>query len=128
MEKKILMIDDDQDLTRSFQVLLESQNYTVYIANDGQAGMQRLRNERPDLLILDVMMGTNLEGYDLLHLIKKEPALIHIPIILLTGMIDAMGVNLISAVEDEEMFPNVVFRDKPIEPSELLELVAKMMK
>jgi CheY-like chemotaxis protein len=128
MMKKILIIDDDQDLVRSFQVLLEGNNYEAITAGDGKSGLEKLRAEKPALLILDVMMGSNLEGYNLLHLIKNEPNISQIPIILLTGMIDALGVNLISAVEDEELFSKVVFRDKPIEPAALLELIADLLK
>ncbi len=74
------------------------------------------------------MMDTNLEGYNLLHLIKKEPEYKEMPIILLTGMVDQLGVNLYSAVEDEKMLPNVRFQDKPIDPLLLVELIEDMLK
>ncbi|MFA4851395.1 MAG: response regulator [Bacteroidales bacterium] len=128
MKKKILLIDDDEDLLRSFQVTLESKGYDVIAAYDGKEGFTKLKNEKPDLLVLDVMMDTNLEGYNLLHIIKKEPEYRKMPIILLTGMVDQLGVNLYSGVEDEKMLPNVRFQDKPIDPLILVELIEDMLK
>lgn len=128
MKKKILLVDDDEDLLRSFQVTLESKGYDVITVNDGKEGFAKLKNEKPDLLVLDVMMNTNLEGYNLLHTIKKEPEYKKMPIILLTGMVDQLGVNLYSGVEDEKMLPNVRFQDKPIDPLLLVELIEEMLK
>jgi two-component system alkaline phosphatase synthesis response regulator PhoP len=128
MNKKILLIDDDEDLLRSFQVTLESHNYDVITCTDSEKGFVMLKNDKPDLLVLDVMMNTNLEGYNLLHVIKSYPEFKKMPIILLTGMKDLMGVNLFSAVEDESIFPNVRFQDKPINPLFLMELIGDMLK
>ncbi|MFA6923269.1 MAG: response regulator [Bacteroidales bacterium] len=128
MQKKILIIDDDHDLVRSFQVMLENNDYYVITASNSKEGFEKLKNEKPDLLILDVMMNTNLEGYNMLHTIKKEPDMKDLPIILLTGMLDTMGVNLVSGVDDEKMFPNVTFHDKPIYPAVLLELIKGLIR
>jgi CheY-like chemotaxis protein len=128
MKNKILLIDDDEDLLRSFQVMLESKGFDVITSSDGKDGYTKLKNEKPDLLVLDVMMNTDLEGYNLLHVIKQEPAYKKIPIILLTGMIDKLGVNLISAVEDEKMLPNVHFQDKPIDPQVLVKMIQDLLK
>lgn len=128
MKNKILLIDDDEDLLRSFQVMIESKGFDVITASDGKDGYTKLKNEKPDLLVLDVMMNTDLEGYNLLHVIKQEPAYKKLPIILLTGMIDRLGVNLISGVEDEEMLPNVHFQDKPIDPQVLVKMIQDLLK
>lgn len=127
MKNKILLIDDDEDLLRSFQVMIESKGFDVITASDGKEGYTKFKNENPDLLVLDVMMNTDLEGYNLLHEIKKEPAYKKIPIILLTGMIDKLGVNLISGVEDETMLPNVHFQDKPIDTQLLVKMIQDLL-
>jgi len=80
------------------------------------------------LVVLDVMMNTNLEGYNLLHVIKNDPEYKKMPIILLTGMRDQLEVNLFSAVEDESLFPNVRFQDKPINLHLLVEMIGDMLK
>ena len=128
MSKKILLIDDDQDLLRAYQVTLKSQGYSVISADNGSTGYDLLCQEQPDLLVLDVMMNTELEGYNLLHKIKGDPVWRNLPVILLTGMSNQLGVNLISGVEDDERLPNVVFQDKPIDPAKLISLVDDLLK
>lgn len=127
MKRKILMIDDDQDFLRSNQVNLETNGYEVISAPNGHDGFERLQNEKPDLVILDVMMDTNLEGYNLLHRIKQDAGHKSLPIIMLTGMVDQMGVNLYSAVEDAAIFPHVRFQDKPVDPMYLLDLIEELL-
>jgi two-component system, OmpR family, alkaline phosphatase synthesis response regulator PhoP len=127
MKKKILLIDDDEDLLRSFQVILESNGYEVITAIDGKTGYSVLKDQNPDLLVLDVMMRSNLEGYNLLHTIKSDHEYKEKPIILLTGMLDQLGVNLNPGVEDESMFPNVRFQDKPVDPNVLIQMIRDML-
>ena len=126
--KKIILIDDDQDLLRSFQVALENQGFSISTAENSKKGFELLQEENPDLLVLDVMMDTDLEGYNLLHKIKKDPRYRELPVILLTGMSDQLGVNLYSGVDDEKMFPNVHFQDKPVDPIRLGIMIQKMLE
>jgi len=79
-------------------------------------------------LVLDVMMNSNIEGYDLLNVIKKDPDNGKMPGIILTGMRDQLGISLISDEEDETVFPNVRFEDKPINPHLLVEIIRDMLK
>jgi len=127
MRKKILIIDDDEDLLRSFQVILENCGFDVTTCNEGKNGLLLLKNDKPDLLVLDVMMSTKLEGYEMLCLIKHEPEYREMPVILHTGMRDQIGTSLLSALEDEQLFPNVILQDKPIEPRKLVELIREML-
>lgn len=128
MKKKILMIDDDEDLLRSFQVILENCGFDVTTCNEGKNGLLLLKNDKPDLLVLDVMMSTKLEGYEMLCLIKHEPEYREMPVILHTGMRDQIGTSLLTALEDEQLFPNVILQDKPIEPRKLVELIRDMLQ
>lgn len=122
------MVDDDTDILRSFQVILESKGFEVLTALDGISGYEKLEKEKPDLLILDIMMNTNLEGYNLLHHIKQNQNFRNLPIIIMTGMRDQMGVNLYSAVDDNDLFPNVKFQEKPVDPDELAEMINQMLE
>jgi CheY-like chemotaxis protein len=128
MKRKVLLIDDDQDLLRSFHINLEIIGYEVTTATDSEEGLKSLKNDRPDIIILDVMMNTNLEGYNFLHKIKEDSEYKTIPVLLLTGMADQIGVNLYSAVEDVKALPNVRFQDKPIPPIKLVEIIEDMIK
>jgi CheY-like chemotaxis protein len=127
MRHKIYLIDDDEDLLRSFQVILESKGYDVITSSDSRDCYEKLQSEKPDLLVLDVMMRTEFEGYELLQKLKSDPAYRNLPVILLTGMRDQIGIDLISVVEDETLFPRVNYQDKPVYSHELLSLIEKML-
>ncbi|MFC2111355.1 PleD family two-component system response regulator [Bacteroidota bacterium] len=118
-KKRILIIDDDVDLLSSLQVILEDGNFEVYTSSTKKDGFALLKSVKPDLLIQDIMMESDLEGYGILNTLKSDPEFRKLPIIMLTGIAEAMEVNFRSAIEDTEMFPNVVFLDKPVEPDVL---------
>jgi len=128
MKKKIFLIDDDEDLLRSFQVILESKGFDVLTSSDGTDCFLILKNHSPDLLVLDVMMKTDFEGYYLLQEIKKDPQYRKMPVILLTGMKDHIGVDFFSSVEDKSLFPNVRYQDKPIYSHLLVEMIEEMLE
>ncbi|MBT3241895.1 MAG: response regulator [Bacteroidetes bacterium] len=128
MDKTILLIDDDQDLIDAFQIAIESQGYNTESANNGSDGYLKIKSHNPDLVILDVMMDNDLEGYNLLHKIKEDQIYHNLPIIQLTGMVDQLGVNLRSAVEEQDELPNVYFENKPIDPLRLIELIKELLE
>lgn len=83
--KKILLVDDDVDFCEAAKLLLESRTYEVVVAYDGKEGLEKVRVERPDLVILDVMMP-EMNGYDVCVVLKSDPELKKIPVILLTAV------------------------------------------
>ena len=125
--RDILIIDDDKDLTRSLQAILEEHQYNVDFANDVETGMEKLNTRKPDLLILDVMMASDLEGHKLAHTIKGDPKNKDRPILVITGMMDTMGVNIRDAFEDIDDLPHVLMLDKPFETEELLSTLEQLM-
>ena len=122
--KKILIIDDDKVLTKSIQAILEEYQYFVDVANDTETGMEKFNSRKPDLLILDVMMATDLEGHKLAHTIKSDPNNKNLPILMITGMMDAIGVNIRDGFEGID---NLKMLDKPFETEELLQTVKDMI-
>ena len=125
--RDILIIDDDRDLTRSLKALLEDHHYHVDTANDAASGMGKFNNFKPDLLILDVMMDSDMEGHKLAHAIKQDPENKEVPILIITGMLDTMGVNIRDAFEGIDDLPYVTMLDKPFEREELLSNVRELM-
>jgi DNA-binding response OmpR family regulator len=125
--KNILIIDDDVVLTRSLQAILEEHQYKVDVANDTKTGMEKFNSSKPDLLILDVMMASDLEGHRLAHTLKSDPANKELPILVITGMKDAIGVNIRTAFEGIEELPNLTMMDKPFETEELISRVKEMI-
>lgn len=124
---RILIIDDDQDLTSALQTVLETNQYSVRVANNPDEGMEKLNAEKPDLIILDVMMNTWQDGFDMARNLKKDDQFKAIPILMLTGVEDKTGLEFKSEAGDEEWLPVEAFLDKPVEPATLLGEVKKLL-
>ena len=83
-KKRILIVDDEPDLIETIQVSLELEDHECIVAFDGFRGLDRARNEKPDLIILDVMLP-GMNGYKVCRLLKFDVKYKHIPIIMLTA-------------------------------------------
>jgi DNA-binding response OmpR family regulator len=128
MEKaKILIVDDDLDLANAMQAILESQDYTVVTASDKAGGMELVRTEKPDLLILDVIMSTWSDGFDMARELKSQSELKDVPILMLTGVRDKTGIDFKSSAGDPTWLPVEGFLDKPVESETLLAEVEKIL-
>ena len=124
---KILIVDDDLDFTKALQVILESEQYTVVTAVDRTEGMEKIRIEEPDLLILDVMMSTWQDGFEMARELKKGIEFKDIPILMLTGVKERSGIEFKSTAGDSTWCPVDGFLDKPIEPDILLAEIKKLL-
>jgi len=83
-KRKILVIDDEIELVKAIQIRLEHAGFEVLVAYDGQEGLNRAQKEKPDLIILDLMLP-KMEGYKVCGLLKVDARYNKIPIILLTA-------------------------------------------
>jgi CheY-like chemotaxis protein len=126
-DKKILIVDDDIDLTSALQTLLESQNYDVSTAANKEEGMEKLKADRPDLAILDVMMEAWQDGFELAREIKADPEYKDLPILMLTGVEEKTGLDFKSEAGDDEWLPVNGFLNKPVEPQVLLAEIKKFI-
>ncbi len=84
--KKILIVDDDIDVITIIETILKKEGYTVISANDKVEGMKKIKEEKPDLAILDVMMTTHYEGFELAKEITDDPELQKIPVLMQTSI------------------------------------------
>lgn len=84
--KKIVIVDDDIDVITIIQTILKNEGYKVIAANDKREGIKKIREEKPDLAILDVMMTTHYEGFELAKEIKDDPILRNIPVLMQTSI------------------------------------------
>jgi len=124
---KILVVDDDQDIRDSLQSILEGQQYTVVTAADRTEGMERINTEKPDLVILDVMMSTWQDGFEMARELKNDPQFKNMPILMLTGVKDKTGIDFKSTAGDPTWCPVDGFLEKPVGPDILLPEVAKLL-
>ncbi len=122
MPKKILVIDDDVDLIEVLRLMLEKNGYLVIDAQNGTRGYQLVEKERPDLIILDVMMATWDEGFEVVQKIRNNPKLAATPIIMLTAVSQQMGIRY---AKDKETLPVEEFIEKPVMPGTLLNIIKK---
>jgi CheY-like chemotaxis protein len=123
-KKCILIVDDDDEYVESNKELLEVSGYEVLTAHNGKDGLDLAKKEKPDLMILDVMMATNTEGFEVARKIPRSPELKNMQILLVTGVRQEM--NLPFKVEpDNTWLPVDKVFEKPIEPQKLLDEIKK---
>jgi CheY-like chemotaxis protein len=125
---RILIIDDDPDITEAMTVVLENKGYEVDSAADSSIGMERLQAKRPDLIILDVMMRTKQEGFELSRQLKSSADYKDIPILMLTAVKDKTGLDFKSTAGDDAWLPVEEFLDKPVKPDVLLDKVGSLIQ
>jgi CheY-like chemotaxis protein len=124
----ILIIDDDPDITEAMTVVLENKGYEVRSAQDSSEAMERLREVRPDVIILDVMMRTSQEGFELSRQLKSSADYREIPILMLTAVKEKTGLDFKSTAGDDAWLPVQGFLDKPVRPDVLLEKVEGLLR
>ena len=125
VEARILLIDDDPDFVEATHTVLESVPYEVIVAYDGDEGLAKVQEERPDLILLDIIMPTK-DGFHVCEKLKSDPELWHIPIIMLTSLSQRLGDTAYS-VHDGMMLEADDFIDKPVRPAELLARIARLL-
>ncbi len=87
MKQQILVVDDDKEVVRLMRAYLEQAGYGVLVAYDGETAVYTLRSEKPDLLLLDLMLPDR-DGHDITRLVRADATLAHIPIIMLTARVE----------------------------------------
>lgn len=120
---KILIIDDDPDIVLAVRMCLEDAGHEVDSARNGEEGLRKLPDIRPDLIILDVMMDSTTEGFQVaLKLRSPDPGspfadFRHTPIVVLSALHSTTDMRF---GPDEDYLPIDAFVDKPIKPEELV--------
>jgi len=122
---KILVVDDDPDFVEATRMVLEPAGYEVITAADGDEGLERSRSENPDLVILDVIMSTVLDGLSMSQRMGEDPEQAAIPILMVTSIANS---------DYRELFPTDEyvhiddFVSKPIAPEDLLQRVSRLLR
>lgn len=124
--KIILIVDDDPDFVESNRDLLEAYGYTVHAAHNGVDGLELARQVRPDVMILDVMMATTTEGFEVARKIPETPELKGLRVLLVTGV--TKDLHLPFGFEpDATWLPVDRVLEKPIAPTRLLNEIQKVL-
>jgi DNA-binding response OmpR family regulator len=125
----ILLVDDDPDIRDSLRIVLEKEGYTVRTASNGTQAREELEKQRPDLLILDIMMATDTEGFDLAFDLRELPEYEGMPIVLLTSFLDKVredGPDQFQHILGEEWPAKWLF-EKPVDTKRLLKKISGIL-
>lgn len=126
-KQRILIIDDDADLCDSLKVIFENAGYALQSAGSRAEGMEKIRAEHPDLVILDVMMETWQDGFEMSRELKNDPELKSTPILMMTSIEEKTGIEFQSTAGDPVWLPVDGFLDKPTPPDQLLAEVKRLL-
>jgi DNA-binding response OmpR family regulator len=147
MAKKILIVDDDDSTRKFLSAALEENGYVPLTAENGRVGMEKIENENPDLVILDVMMPKK-TGFVLIKQLRRDEKYKDLPVIMLTGVaevledLDAESVDTherpydqlrevmrknIKQMRDEGLLKPDMFIDKPIDPELVISKIQSLI-
>jgi CheY-like chemotaxis protein len=131
---KILVVDDDPDLREVLRIVLVDKGYSVVLAENGPKGLEIADRERPDLLLLDVMMPEGTEGFHVVWKLRNlsDPYFQGVPIIILTAIHQQTALRFYpdsgdGTYEAGEFLPVQGFVDKPIEPQVLVKEIERVL-
>lgn len=121
MNERILVVDDDREIVRLIRSYLEKSNYRVLVAYDGETALHILRRERPDLMLLDLMLPER-DGWDVTRIVRSDTGLAALPIIMLTARVEDLDriVGLELGADD--------YVTKPFNPREVVARVRAVLR
>jgi CheY-like chemotaxis protein len=131
---KILIVDDDRDLVAVMRMVLQKQGYRVVDAPGPAEGLGAVEAERPDLILLDVMMPNATEGFHFVWTLRQKPGAYYreVPIVILSAIHSKTDLRFYPDSSDGsyragEYLPVQEFLDKPVDPTDLLSVVARRL-
>lgn len=127
MSHKILVVEDDIDVIESRRIVLEHNNYEVVTATNIKVAEELLEKENISLIILDVMMEHDTDGFVFAQFVKSDERFKHIPIILATAVNQRTKFKF-DIREDEYFLPVEKFMEKPIDPDDLIVTIRGLLK
>jgi len=121
MAKKILAVDDERHIVRLVQINLQKEGYDVTTASNGREALEKVAENKPDLIVMDVMMP-EMDGFEALKRLKENPETAEVPVIMLTAK-----------AQDADVFRGWqsgadLYLTKPFNPSELLTFVKRLLQ
>jgi two-component system alkaline phosphatase synthesis response regulator PhoP len=121
-KKTVMLVDDDADFVAMNRAVLEANGYGVSAAYSGAECLEKVRARRPDLIVLDVMMATRSEGFNVSRDLRNSAFTRNIPILMVTSVNETVPFKF---EPDETWLPVDSFIEKPVDPQRLLEEVRK---
>ena len=129
MGKKVLIVDDDADIRTFASSVIENSGYTPEIAVNGEEAIEKIRKDKPDLIILDVLMPKE-SGIKMYREVKTDPKLSDIPVIILSGIAQrtfTRSQKALAEFEGQTVPEPEAYLEKPVEPEELAATLNKFL-
>jgi CheY-like chemotaxis protein len=126
----VLVVDDDPDIVATSRIILESNGYEVQTASSGKEALEILARVKPDVMLLDVMMASDTEGFDLAFKLRQDPEFKDLPIIMLTAFLDKVRTEGPGPFEFilGEQWPVEWLFEKPLDTKKLLAKIQAILK
>ena len=121
---RILIVDDDPDFVEMTRIVLEQQGYEIDSASNGGEALQAIRADKPDLVVLDVIMSSILDGLSVTQELQDDPEHRDIPILMVTSIANT---DYAALFPTDEYVHIDAFMTKPIAPDELLSQVKRLL-
>jgi CheY-like chemotaxis protein len=121
---RILVVDDDPDFVEITRLILRSRDYTVETASNGEMALRMMRESPPDLVLLDVIMASVLDGYHLAQTMNQDRALHQIPVIMVSSITSG---PMADRLPTDEYLPIDAWITKPVQPDDLLNKIARLL-
>ena len=127
-QAKILIVDDDPDIVVAISAVLEAHDYQVVTARDGDEGLAKLRDERPELIVLDLLMP-KMDGFAVCRELKdpRRAKYANVPILILTSVKEEASRRRYELETGQDM-KVLAYLQKPVAPEKLLQVVAKALE
>ena len=122
MNKKVLVIDDDGEFVDAMTNVLDAKGYAVDSAPNGKEGIAKAKKNKPNIILLDVMMTTKSEGFDIARELHQDKELKDVPIVMITGVRKEMSLPF-GFEPDDTWLPVKNILEKPVRPDVLLRTV-----
>lgn len=126
MVKKILIVDDDPDFVEMNKAVLENNNFAVLTAHNAKDGIKLIKEQKPHLLMLDVMMGSDVEGFDAVEEIRKLPEGEKLPILMITSFDKHHGAPW-EGKPDRTWVDVDNYLSKPVAPDKLIGEISRLL-
>jgi CheY-like chemotaxis protein len=124
--KKVVIVDDEEDVVTYLAALLDDNGYDVFTATDGREGFRLIKDARPDLVCLDILMPGE-TGLSLYRKVRSDPELAHLHVIIISGMNYEGAVEAESADGAADIPPPERYIEKPVKPGPFLDAVRSVI-
>jgi CheY-like chemotaxis protein len=122
---KILVVDDDPDFVEIMRTILESNDYNVVTAANGEQALAQVKAQRPDLMLLDIMMSSVLDGLNVSEQLALDPEARFMPVIMVSSIAETPYAHVFPMGEQPHMD---AWMSKPVDPKVLLAKVAELLR